>query len=161
MSSHYGIISVDPGKSSGVACLAWDGTAENKPEIHYSEEVQPEEFASSVQRGLSAWRSYDKFLVVCERFVINAQTVRNSQAPYSLEQIGVLKHLCREAGYPVEQIKFQAPVDAKNMFPNTALKTLGIWHRGGAGHANDALRHALLGIVKSGWIPDDLIRKNT
>lgn len=161
MTSHYGILSVDPGKSSGVACLFWDGTVENKPEIQYSEEVQPDEFALSVQKGLSSWKSFDKFLVVCERFVINAQTVRNSQAPYSLEQIGVLKHICREQGYPIEQIKFQAPVDAKNMFPNPTLRELGIWHKGGEGHANDALRHALLGMVRSGWVPDQILRKNT
>jgi hypothetical protein len=161
MSSHYGVLSIDPGKSSGVACLVWDGTPEKKPEIHYSEEAQPEEFASSVERGLGTWRSYDKFLVVCERFVINAQTVRNSQAPYSLEQIGVLKHLCRENDYLVDNIRFQAPVDAKRMFPNQTLKDLGVWHRGGEGHANDALRHALLGMARSGWVPDQLLYKNT
>jgi hypothetical protein len=91
--------------------------------------------------------------VACERFTITAQTVRNSQAPYSLEQIGVLKHLCRESGHSVDAISFQAPVDAKRMFPNEVLRGLGIWHRGGAGHANDAIRHALLALVRQKWVP--------
>jgi hypothetical protein len=100
---------------------------------------------------------HKSFVVVCERFTINAQTVRNSQAPYSLEQIGVLKHLCREAGYSVDDIIMQSPADAKAMFPNEALKKVGTWHVGGEGHANDAMRHALLRLVKTGWKPKVLL----
>jgi hypothetical protein len=96
-------------------------------------------------------------MVVCERFVITAQTVRNSQAPFSLEQIGVLKHLCRSNGYKAEDIGFQSPVDAKTMFPNEALKKIGTWHKGGEGHANDAIRHALLKLAKTGWKPRVLL----
>lgn len=157
MSSHYGVLAVDPGKTSGVCSLMWDGSRDNTPEIFFSEEVDADEFAASVMKGLSVWREYDKFVVTCERFVINAQTVRNSQAPYSLEQIGVLKHLCRETGYPVDSIKMQAPVDAKNMFPNRALRAIGTWHTGGAGHANDAIRHGLLALAKSGWVARPLL----
>jgi hypothetical protein len=94
---------------------------------------------------------------VCERFTITAQTTKNSQAPYSLEQIGVLKHLCREFGYDPEAIVFQSPADAKNMFPNPALKKIGTWHVGGAGHAQDAIRHALLRLTKTGWKPTILL----
>jgi hypothetical protein len=123
-------------------------------------ESQPEDYATHVLGALRHWKNYEKFVVVCERFVINAQTVRNSQAPYSLEQIGILKHLCREHQFPVDAIKFQAPVDAKKMFPNPALKHLGIWHKGGEGHANDAIRHGLLALVKTGWIPKELLSQN-
>ena len=153
----YGVLAVDPGKTSGVVFLTWTGDPSNSPIIQYSMESSPEDYATHVLGALRHWRNYDKFLVACERFVINAQTARNSQAPYSLEQIGILKHLCRENGYPVENIKLQAPVDAKNMFPNPTLKKLELWHKGGDGHANDALRHALLGMVRSGWVPDQLL----
>ncbi len=153
------VLAVDPGKATGVALLSWSGNPDETPERLYSTECQPDSFANDVLIGLADWKRYENFKVVCERFVINAATARNSQAPYSLEQIGVLKHLCRENGYPVENIIFQAPVDAKNMFPNKALQTIGTWHKGGEGHANDAIRHGLLALVRSRWIPRVLLDK--
>lgn len=154
---NFSVLSVDPGKTTGVAYLEWSGNPDDNPEKRYSAELDPDNFASGVSAFLTNWKTNGYFQVVCERFIINAQTVRNSQAPYSLEQIGVLKHLCRENGYPIDGIKFQAPVDAKNMFPNEALKKLGTWHVGGDGHANDAIRHGLLHLVKMKWIPKDLL----
>jgi hypothetical protein len=147
------VLGVDPGKASGVCVVSWSGDPGDAPVLVSSREVQPEEYADEVRHGLSLRPDSGSFVVACERFTITAQTVRNSQAPYSLEQIGVLKHLCREAGHPVGGIVFQAPVDAKRMFPNDVLRGLGIWHRGGEGHANDAIRHALLSLVKSRWVP--------
>ncbi len=150
------VLSIDPGKASGVALLSWDGMDGN-PNILLSKEVQPEEFAIPVETLLNSYKNEDSLSVVCERFTINAQTVRNSQAPYSLEQIGVLKHLCRTNMYDPERIIFQSPADAKAMFPNEALKKVGAWHVGGEGHANDAIRHALLRLVKTGWKPRVLL----
>jgi hypothetical protein len=154
------ILAVDPGKTSGIAMLTWSGIPDEKPELVVSEEVTVETYASVIESSLlTAGFDAEKIIVACERFVINQQTVRNSQAPYSLEQIGVLKHLCRVARFapPPEEIKFQAPVDAKNMFPNPALKKLEIWHKGGEGHALDAIRHALLALTRQGWIPRALL----
>lgn len=148
------VLSVDPGKASGVVFMSLDNEVPNKIA---SAEVQPNEFATYIETFLSGWKQYEDFVVVCERFTINAQTVRNSQAPYSLEQIGVLKHLCRVANYDPESIIFQSPADAKAMFPNEALKKIGTWHVGGEGHANDAMRHALLRLVKTGWKPRILL----
>lgn len=153
----HGVLSVDPGKTSGIAFLTWSGATTDSPVLKYSTESAEDVYASDVVRALSSLSDYDKFIVACEKFTITAKTVTNSQAPYSLEQIGVLKHLCREYGYPVEDIKFQTPADAKNMFPNPTLKKLEIWHKGGEGHANDALRHALLALVKAKWAPVQLL----
>ena len=152
------VLAVDPGKTSGIALLSWESTFEKNPEIVYSVEASPEEFAQEIRIGLGNMKQGDPLYVACESFIINAQTVKNSQAPYSLEQIGVLKHLCREAGYDPSNIAFQPPVNAKNMFPNPALKKLGLWHRGGEGHALDAIRHGLLRMVKAGWKPTDLLK---
>lgn len=148
------VLSVDPGKASGIALLKLDG---DLPERVLSVEAQPDEFANHIEMLLDGWRQKEDFVVVCERFTINAQTVRNSQAPYSLEQIGVLKHLCRKVKYFPDNIVFQSPADAKAMFPNEALKKVGTWHVGGEGHANDAIRHALLRLVKTGWKPKVLL----
>ena len=150
-------LAVDPGKISGVALLSWTTQDTDLPKLEASYEVDDEAFASIINKHLDNWYQQDIFFVVCERFTITAQTVKNSQAPYSLEQIGVLKHLCRVADYSINNISFQTPVDAKNMFPNEALKKIGTWHRGGEGHANDAIRHALLKMTKSGWKPKILL----
>lgn len=151
------VLAVDPGKATGIAVLSWDRVAKTTPEIVYSLEVQPDTYGDEVERALKYMNDTEDFVVACESFTINAQTVRNSQAPWSLENIGILKHLCRRAGYDPLKIAFQAPVNAKNMFPNPALKTLGTWHRGGEGHANDAIRHGLLRLVKAGWTPRALL----
>lgn len=151
------VLAVDPGKATGVALISWDKEAGEEPELNYSCEVQPEEFAQEIRAGLGFLKHREPLYVACESFIINAQTVRNSQAPYSLEQIGVLKHLCREAGYDPSNIAFQAPVNAKNMFPNKTLKKLDMWHKGGEGHALDAIRHGLLRLVKAGWKPTKVL----
>ena len=150
------VLAVDPGKATGVVFMSWNGS-DPVPNVILSKEVQPEDFALVVETVLNTHRNADNFTVVCERFTINAQTVRNSQAPYSLEQIGVLKHLCRTNMYDPEKIIFQSPADAKAMFPNEALKKVQAWHVGGEGHANDAIRHALLRLVKTGWKPRVLL----
>lgn len=156
------ILAVDPGKASGISVVWWSGLDSDGPKKMFSAEVQPEHFADTIKPWLDDWSSTRAgiFVVACERFVINAQTVRNSQAPYSLEQIGVLKHLCRESGYPVDNIMMQAPVDAKRMFPNDVLRALDVWHRGGEGHANDSLRHALLALVRAKWSGKQILEKN-
>jgi hypothetical protein len=157
------VFSVDPGKASGLAIISWEPEfGQIDPRVEWSAEVQPEQFGDEVKRCLDYNKNpYEGFYVACESFTINAQTAKNSQAPWSLENIGVLKYLCREAGYPVEKIAFQAPVNAKNMFPNPALKTLKTWHRGGEGHANDAIRHGLLRLVHAGWKPVKLLSQNS
>jgi hypothetical protein len=148
------VLAVDPGKASGIVFMSLEDDA---PKKIASIEAQPHEFAQNIDLFLDGWKQRGDFTVVCERFTINAQTVRNSQAPYSLEQIGVLKHLCRVRNYDTESIIFQSPADAKAMFPNEALKKIGAWHVGGEGHANDAMRHALLRLVKTGWKPRVLL----
>ena len=150
------VVGVDPGKASGIAVIEWDEQSD-VPQVLYSLETDPESYADEIETALKHMNQYERLFVACESFTINAQTVRNSQAPWSLENIGILKHLCRRAGYPVDQIAFQPPVNAKNMFPNEKLKKLGTWHRGGEGHANDAIRHALLRLVKAGWTPRTLL----
>lgn len=147
------VLAVDPGKSTGVAFFAWDG--ESDPALMSAYEAQPEEFAEVIRELLSAAKG--ELTVVCERFIINAQTVRNSQAPYSLEQIGVLKQCLRDIQIPDTSIVWQSPADAKAMFPNPALKKVGYWHKGGEGHALDAIRHGLLCLVKRGWKPSALL----
>lgn len=147
------VIAVDPGKITGVCVLGMP--VDMEPIMLASNEYEVGELAPFLRQQFSdRVETYSvKMEIVCERFTINAQTVRNSQAPWSLEQIGILKQTMRDYAIPEESIVWQAPADAMNMFNNEKLKRLGYWHRGGAGHANDAIRHALLRAVKVGWKP--------
>jgi hypothetical protein len=151
------VIAVDPGKATGIALLSYIDTMDN-PQLHGSCEVQPHEFAPKVRGIIEQVRLEENFGIVCERFTINAQTVKNSQAPYSLEQIGVLKQVMRDFSIDENTIVWQTPADAKNLFPNPSLKKVGTWHVGGEGHANDAIRHGLLYLVKQAkWVPRVLL----
>lgn len=153
------IIAVDPGKASGICAFIFDKEAP-VPVLYMSGEYQPDEYAAPIRELIAYGKDngYD-IEVACERFTINAQTAKNSQAPYSLEQIGVLKQIMRDAGFSDASIKFQSPSDAKRMFGNDALKTLGYWHKGGAGHALDAVRHGLLYLTTHGWTPIKLLER--
>jgi hypothetical protein len=147
------ILSVDPGKATGMALFSLEQGQE--PVMLWSGEYQQDEYAKPIRETLSL---YPEVEVVCERFTINMQTVKNSQAPYSLEQIGILKQCLMDAGRSVDDIYFQSPADAKAMFDNPKLKKLEYWHRGGEGHALDAIRHGLLRCVKVGWKPLRLLQ---
>lgn len=151
----YYVLAVDPGKATGIALFSREEGSD--PVLEWSKEVQAEEFAEAVRSVLWAPEKREHLDIVCERFIINAQTVRNSQAPYSLEQIGILKQCLLDSGRPMNDIYFQSPADAKSMFDNPKLKKLGYWHVGGEGHALDAIRHGLLKLVKTGWKPIKLI----
>jgi hypothetical protein len=150
------VLGVDPGKTSGVALVSWTGRPDDTPTVEWAVEANEKDFPEEVIRGLDMPRG-GGFHVACESFVINAKTAQNSQAPWSLENIGILKYVCDQHNYPRELITFQAPVNAKSMFPNPTLHRLGTWHRGGEGHANDAIRHALLRMIKAKWIPRQLL----
>lgn len=147
------ILSVDPGKATGMALFSIEQGQE--PVMLWSGEFQQEEYAKPIRETLAQWPDAD---VVCERFTINMQTVKNAQAPYSLEQIGILKQCLIDIGRKPEDIYFQSPADAKAMFDNPKLKKLEYWHKGGEGHALDAIRHGLLRCVKVGWKPIRLLQ---
>jgi hypothetical protein len=150
------VLSVDPGKATGMALFSMESGKD--PVLLWSIEVQQHEYAAPIRRTLLELGLLGSELdIVCERFTINAQTVKNSQAPFSLEQIGILKQCLMDAGRPADDIYFQSPADAKAMFTNEKLKKLEYWHRGGEGHALDAIRHGLLRLVKSGWKPLSLL----
>jgi len=151
------VLAVDPGKATGMALFSLESGQE--PVLIWSGEFQQDEYAKPIRDTLALYG--DTLDVVCERFTINAQTVRNSQAPYSLEQIGILKQCLMDAGRKPDDIYFQSPADAKAMFDNKKLKKLEYWHKGGEGHALDAIRHGLLKLVKTGWKPTRLLYNNS
>lgn len=156
MSQDRLVIAVDPGKVTGLAVISYSGET---PTLVASKELTAYLFAATLSGALR--EASDLRLttdIVCERFVINAQTIKNSQAPFSIEQIGMMKYVTYCAGFDPDKIYFQSPSDAKKLFTNEALKKLGIWHVGGGGHALDAIRHGLLRLAKTGWVPRVLLK---
>lgn len=151
------VLAVDPGKATGMALFSY--TTGSEPEMVWSVEVQQEEYAAPIRASLEAAKVMGLEIdIVCERFTINAQTVKNTQAPYSLEQIGILKQCLLDVGRATTDVYFQSPADAKAMFDNPKLKKLEYWHKGGEGHALDAIRHGLLYCIRLGWKPLRLLQ---
>jgi len=150
------VLAVDPGKVTGMALFSFEIGSE--PVLEWSDELEQQDIAEALRGILWNPTVRPNLEVACERFIINAQTVRNSQAPYSLEVIGILKQCLQDNGRAMDDIYFQPPSEAMGMFTNEKLKKLEYWHRGGKGHALDAIRHALLRLVKTGWKPIKLLQ---
>jgi hypothetical protein len=146
------VIAIDPGKMTGMCCFTWEDGKE--PVLEWAIEIDEDGYANPIRYE---FLNNPEIEIACERFIINAETAKKTQAPYSLELIGVLKQCVRDVKRPLSDINLQAPVDAKKMFPNTALKKLDYWYVGGGGHALDAIRHALLYMAKNGWKPKRLL----
>ena len=146
------VLAVDPGLATGVALFSIEPGGE--PVLLDSWEVKFDTFPVVVRQ---AFATYPDIEVVCEKFTITVETAKKSASPYSLEEIGCLKLMMLDAGLPWDNLPLQLPGNAKAMFPNPKLKKLGYWHRGGAGHALDAIRHGLLYLVRTGWTPSKLL----
>lgn len=152
------VVAVDPGKVTGLALFLYSGAGD--PVLLSSGEYEVWPYVDALEDMLRTARAHNEVPeVVCERFIINAQTIKNSQAPFSIEQIGILKLVVRSTGLDPEKIVLQSPSDAKKMFPNDALRKLGYWTSGTAGHDKDAMRHGLLRLVKRGWVPRRLLER--
>ena len=146
------VYSLDPGLKSGVSVLELEPGQE--PVVKWTAEQDVPEVIPTFRGILN---QYPHLEVVCERFVITVQTAKKSPQGWSLEIIGSLKQTMRDFGRSEEEIFFQKPSDAMNLFPNPALKKLGYWHKGGAGHALDSLRHGLTYLSGNGWMPTRLL----
>ncbi len=151
MSTRY-ILSIDPGLATGLSFFSIESGED--PVLLFSWEADFAE-TQKIVRGL--YEKYPTVETVCERFTITVATAKKSQAPFSLEVIGMVKGLMLDAGYDPQRLALQMPSDAKNIFPNPKLKKLGYWHVGEGGHANDSIRHGLLYLVKTGWKPVGLL----
>lgn len=147
------VLAIDPGKTTG---LAWMMHEDGIIRLEDAIEASPEEIIPAIRPALEEWRplasGHPPLRLVVEKFTINANTVRKSQeASWALRIIGAVEQAARDVDYPLLAIAWQGPGEAKNAFPNDKLKALGLWHRGGQGHALDAIRHGALYLAKVGW----------
>ena len=132
------VAAVDPGLLTGVCMVEFDPdegcTLLQSAELKY-EDLLP---WALINLGMAD-------TVVVERFTINQRTIKNTQAPWSLMGIGVITSVMMLSD---RDVVLQNPSDAMNLVSNDMLRRLELWHRGGEGHANDSLRHAVLYAVK-------------
>lgn len=147
MADHI-VIAIDPGLVTGLAVVG--RAREGNPFSLYSAELSPTLTGERFEDLLAA---YPRAEIAVERFTITTVTAKHSQAPWSLKVIGMVEWLIwRGTGRdPEDVVLFQSPGDAKRMIPNSLLQKYGVWHKGGAGHANDALRHGVYRHAKLGW----------
>lgn len=153
------LLCLDPGKASGCAIInttPLQSDRKSPVSIVFSGEIQPDDLNDWLLETFKlAAKDGIGLECVCEDFIITPQTGKNSAAPWSLKKIGVLEFLGWLYKVP---ITFQTPAAAKSFVTNERLKSVGLWHKGGAGHANDALRHGALFLVsKKGWDHPGLI----
>lgn len=133
-----GILAVDPGKTTGY--VLWND----------GERIEGELYGEAfLDRADELIVSDQVDVVVCERFIITAQTGKKTQAPWSLEQIGALRFLCRKHNV---HFVLQSASDAKRFATDHRLNALGWKRPKGAGHARDAQRHLLVFLVRQNLI---------
>ena len=135
------IIVVDPGKLSGYVVADYNldtCTVESLETV----ELDAEELWDRLTLDLKP-----DVEVVYEKFFITTETGKKNNVNYSLEHIGVIKYLCYKSG--ITDVFSFSPSEAKNFCDNKRLRNVELWHKGGEGHANDALRHLVLHLVKN------------
>jgi len=149
-------MSVDPGKLTGFAIFDMLYLDDDAPTLVESLELSVDEYYTKLNELFGFDSRYGADIeVVMEDFKITAQTGKLTDAPWSLKLIGATEFACHNWNV---NVTLQPPSRAKNFVPNDRLKALEFWHKGGAGHANDALRHGVLYMVEQlGWRPHNLL----
>jgi hypothetical protein len=117
------------------------------PELLESHEFLRDDLERWLEEKLLRSTAGESVEVVAERYVIG-----KADSPWSLKYLGVLSYLSRKGGWGEPVI--QTPADAKSFVSNQRIKDLGFWHRGGKGHALDAIRHGILYMVRVRAVDD-------
>jgi len=131
---------IDPGFTTGIVHLYSNGTFS-------ADELGFDKISNALLNVGDSYR--EKAVFVAESFRITVQTPKNTQAPWSLELIGVARAVSRL--YTGRDLVLQDPSAAKRFASDVRLKHMG-WHTPGKGHANDAARHLLLFCATRGII---------
>lgn len=131
---------VDPGPHCGWATW-WDTIT---PEHREDTTLPPWNFTSGEMTPEQLWARAPRLVEVSDVVVVEAFNIGGSRKKSSndtIEQIGVLRYLCREAGTKlVEQPPGAGKTFAGKSWVN--LKQIG-WYRKGPDHANSAAGHLL------------------
>lgn len=134
------ILGLDPGLQSGICQLEVSGN--NEIEYYWTSEL------NFLQLGLwleaeKKWVLDNRPLFAVESFLVTVETGKKSQAPWSLEAIG----LSRYFAYKYEcDFELTPPSAAKKLITDVVIKGLQLW-RPGQIHAMDSVRQALFKLI--------------
>lgn len=129
------IVGIDPGKTTGLVSFSVD--EEDQIQCLESYELS----FMGVGHYLAS-RLTKETIVVCEAFLITTQTAKNSQAPWSLEAIGLARYFSELNGC---QLKFYPPSFHKRLVTKKALQKVGLYVSGE--HSRDAASVGLYYVI--------------
>lgn len=134
---------LDPGLASGIAELEYDHV-HNRLTLTASYETTRDEVGWRLENFCTRYKPHEA-MVVAEHFIITPKTATNSQAPWSLEINGMCKWIVHKMwGVDIERaLHLQVKSHVDPLITNPVIRKLGLWHKGGAGHANVAIRHGV------------------
>lgn len=132
------LITVDPGGTTGFgyATLS-NGHIDN---TWFDQDADSGRFLGWVWDELHEYDPAD-VIIVCESYIITAETLRKSRQTAPLEIIGALRWMSEYLGASFE---LQQPAQAKRLATDARLKAIGWWNKSTKDHANDAARHLFL-----------------
>lgn len=145
------ILAIDPGGTTGIAFVSFSDS--EQPVVLHHEQIP------NGLEGFIAWYKNNSGLhkwdiIVCENF-----TLRQSVKFPDLSPVYIIGAL--EALESPRKIIYQSP-SQKHLCDDNRLKTMGM-HKPGNGHANDAIRHAIIYLrnkkhlptLMLGWKPEE------
>lgn len=144
------IVVLDPGKTTGV--VDWKTTEDGSVVTGVEMQFQP--LCRYLLTDVATSRPGT--VIVAESFIITSATAKNTQAPWSLEVIGVARMVSEL--YCGRDLRLQQAASAKRFSSDARLKRLG-WWTPGKGHANDAARHLLLYVATHGLLPNSILEE--
>lgn len=149
------LLAIDPGKLTGLAYVRVPDSHSDLDVIRTAE-LQFPELVHTVNDILQERSGHD-IVVVIEKYTITMHTVKLSAQPDALYTIGAVRALLVLHGIDPASLVLQMPSAAKNIATNAMIKDMGLWHRGGKGHAQDASRHVLLYLLTNKWRPASIL----
>jgi hypothetical protein len=140
----------DPGKMSGLVTLDTETNEFSPFELGF------DDMCRTLMSAVDIHHTRGGLLLISESFIITQQTGKNTQAPWSLELIGVMRMISQI--YLGRSLVLQQPASAKRFSSDDRLRRLG-WYTPKKGHANDAARHLLLLMATRGLLPQEVLHE--
>jgi len=144
------IVSFDPGETTGIAVVQWSSISKVAT-VRYAftrGTVNLKAWLLQLQTGEAAkLLRYEGAGMVCEQFRLYPEMreiKRWSSLPEVLAQ-GAIEYVAYAVGI---KLRYQTPSAMKAMFPRSGKRRQEMRRAGVVGHAQDALCHALLYIVR-------------
>lgn len=150
MTEHDCVMGIDPGGTTGVATFRLPIELGAEPLVTL--ELEPQDYADRVlKRHVTCPEG--RWLIVCESYTVTPSTVKMSRQYDPLELIGLTRYALGGIG---DTFVLQDPAPAKQFATNDWLKARG-WYFPGQPHATDAIRHALFGALRYGYLSDEVL----